>query len=232
MKFFRYLISMMLLALNLSIGAADGSKASTPENGKKLRQESTTDPVDFDALFVKPREPKDETPQSAEQNGQQNVAPLTVPKGVQHVQASKNRQELLAKWGITLRRDDHFPEFYYSLDDVCDELFQAARDGDAKKLAEALNEAGDFDDFDIDSGLPEPKNGEKYCDSALIVAARNGHKDVVELLLNNGANPWFKNGKNQDEESAWDVANQEIRLSILVKHSPHFLRIFPALKED
>ena len=49
-------------------------------------------------------------------------------------------------------------------------------------------------------------------DTPLIIAARNGHEDIVEMLLNHGADLTLQ---NDNGESALDVASPALRKSIL-----------------
>jgi len=65
--------------------------------------------------------------------------------------------------------------YYYS--EGVEQLFiEAAKNNDLDEIKTLL------DDYSDDGGIPGYKNG------AMVYAARMGHKDIVEYLLENGAN--------------------------------------------
>ena len=51
-------------------------------------------------------------------------------------------------------------------------------------------------------------------DTPLIIASRNGHQDMVEMLLNHGADLTLQ---NDNGENALDVASPALRKNILSK---------------
>ncbi len=101
--------------------------------------------------------------------------------------------------------------------EIFDLLFAAVRNNDTEGVDLFMEKAAQWgDDVGIDCAPIFLVADEQFGDTPLIIASRLGHTAMVKKLLDVGADPALKNGKNFDKDDALAVAkNDEIRLLLL-----------------